>query len=678
MHLKSGLILVVLVSLSAGLLQVSVARAADGTLIIFRNVSIFDGEKIIDANSVTISGGRISAVGRNLPVPTGARVIDGTGDTLLPGLIDSHVHLWKRDELKQALVFGNTTVLDMFMWWQMAKLWKQEESRGANDLADFRTAGFAFATPGGHGNENPSADTAITRPEQAQAKVDERIAQGSDYIKIFYENGPRFPAMPKGVMEGIVSAAHKRGKMVIVHGTSLDIVNAGADGLAHLPIVKLAEPQWVDGLKTHHMFVITTIAFTDFHLTPGRLAAKLPDDPLMKPYLGPISLRALSKPQWHNSDTEHLSYADSETNLRALREAGVPLLAGTDASDTDPIGALLHVELELMVKAGIPPSEALADATSVPARIFSLTDRGRIAPGIRADLLLVRGDPIKDIRKTRDIVAIWKQGVRVDRETFREEIAERNAAWSLGPGWIPVASESSTVHIKTLESANKFSRGSIVLTGELKPGSGFLFAGAEYFPTLQYDGAGDDISGTPGFSFRARGDGKIYTISLFDQKGNATTKYFVAGKDWSEVAFRFSDFGSGGKDVARIQIASSILGPFHLELADAHIGAHRWIGMDLKSVKDATVYSVNENSPAQRAGLKPGDVIAAFGRKPVHRYADLMALLSTTHVHDKVPLQIIRDGKTQTATIEIGERPEEMAMTCKSGTGASSQCRAGN
>ena len=59
-------------------------------------------------------------------------------------------------------------------------------------------------------------------------------------------------------------------------------MNAGADGLAHLPIVKLAEPQWVDGLKAHHMSVITTIGFTDFYLTPGRLAAKLPDDPLMK------------------------------------------------------------------------------------------------------------------------------------------------------------------------------------------------------------------------------------------------------------------------------------------------------------------------------------------------------------------------------------------------------------
>lgn len=75
-------------------------------------------------------------------------MIDGTGDTLLPGLIDCHVHLSKRDELKQALVFGNTTVLDMFMWWQTAKQWRQEELQAASDIADFRTAGFAFRNAG--------------------------------------------------------------------------------------------------------------------------------------------------------------------------------------------------------------------------------------------------------------------------------------------------------------------------------------------------------------------------------------------------------------------------------------------------------------------------------------------------------------------------------------------------
>jgi len=78
-------------------------------------------------------------------------------------------------------------------------------------------------------------------------------------------------------------------------------------------------------------------------------------------------------------------------------------------------GASLHGELALLVRAGLTPTEALAAATSVPARAFGLADRGRIAPGLRADLLLVRGDPTRDVTATRDIVGVWKAGVRIGR-----------------------------------------------------------------------------------------------------------------------------------------------------------------------------------------------------------------------------------------------------------------------
>jgi imidazolonepropionase-like amidohydrolase len=94
----------------------------------------------------------------------------------------------------------------------------------------------------------------------------------------------------------------------------------------------------------------------------------------------------------------------------------VPVLAGTDAPAPGlTYGASLHRELEHLVNAGLTPTAALAAATSAIARAFRLSDRGRIRAGLRADLLLVDGDPSKDIRATRNIVAIWKQGVRVQR-----------------------------------------------------------------------------------------------------------------------------------------------------------------------------------------------------------------------------------------------------------------------
>jgi imidazolonepropionase-like amidohydrolase len=102
--------------------------------------------------------------------------------------------------------------------------------------------------------------------------------------------------------------------------------------------------------------------------------------------------------------------------IRQLVAAKVPVLAGTDAPAPGlAYGASLHKELEHLVNAGLTPTAALAAATSAIARAFRLDDRGRIRTGMRADLLLIDGDPSKDIRATRNIAAIWKRGVRVQR-----------------------------------------------------------------------------------------------------------------------------------------------------------------------------------------------------------------------------------------------------------------------
>jgi imidazolonepropionase-like amidohydrolase len=96
-----------------------------------------------------------------------------------------------------------------------------------------------------------------------------------------------------------------------------------------------------------------------------------------------------------------------------LHRAGTTLLAGTDANMLAPQhGRSMHRELELLVQAGLPPTAALTAATSTPAKTFGLTDRGRIAPGLRADLLLVNGDPTTDITATSSITAIWRRGQR--------------------------------------------------------------------------------------------------------------------------------------------------------------------------------------------------------------------------------------------------------------------------
>jgi imidazolonepropionase-like amidohydrolase len=103
-------------------------------------------------------------------------------------------------------------------------------------------------------------------------------------------------------------------------------------------------------------------------------------------------------------------------NVRRLHRAGVTILAGTDASNPGTAhGPSIHEEMELLVRAGMTPSEAIAASTAKPAAFFGTADRGRIATGLRADLLLVDGDPTVDIKATRRIVGIWKNGYPVDR-----------------------------------------------------------------------------------------------------------------------------------------------------------------------------------------------------------------------------------------------------------------------
>jgi imidazolonepropionase-like amidohydrolase len=120
------------------------------------------------------------------------------------------------------------------------------------------------------------------------------------------------------------------------------------------------------------------------------------------------------------SASRGLSCDGAAKAIKELKAAGVPILAGTDAPNPGTAyGVSLHEELLLLVGAGLTPMEALVAATSAPALAFHVPDRGRIARGLRADLVLVNGNPAEDILATRDIVAVYKAGIEDRRETYR-------------------------------------------------------------------------------------------------------------------------------------------------------------------------------------------------------------------------------------------------------------------
>ncbi|MGI9517151.1 MAG: amidohydrolase family protein, partial [Pirellulaceae bacterium] len=155
---------------------------------------------------------------------------------------------------------------------------------------------------------------------------------------------------------------------------------------------------------------------------PVTVATLINDD-----HIGPMLLdadrsglaRTFPKRDAAVNTAENLHY-----NIATLEAAGVPILAGTDAPNPGTTqGASMHHELELLVSAGLTNQQALAAATSRAADSFGLDDRGRIEPGKRADLMLVNGNPLADIKATRDIVGVWKAGHAIDRETRRQKVA---------------------------------------------------------------------------------------------------------------------------------------------------------------------------------------------------------------------------------------------------------------
>jgi imidazolonepropionase-like amidohydrolase len=413
-------------ALVAWLLALACARPLPtAPLLLIRDARVFDGEQVLTHTSVLVRDGRVAAVGPGIAAP-GAEVVEAAGKTLLPGLIDAHGHV-RGPALADELAFGVTTVLDMNTdpaW--AAERRREQNAGGGLDRADLFSAGHLVTSPRGHGSEWGPVPT-IESPDEAQRFVDARLAEGSDYIKIVYDDNRTFgriiPTISRPTLEAVVRAAHARGKLAVVHiGDVLGAqaaFEANADGLVHISPDRPVGAELVALARRHGAFVIPTLSLNE-SLAGAASGGPLIEDPHLGPYLSRGARKQLTS---HFTLRRQVDFHAALASVRLLHDGGVPILAGTDAPNPGTWhGISLHRELELLVLAGLTPIEALRAATSAPADAFRLPDRGRIAPGKRADLLLVDGDPTTQVLATRAIERIWKLGVPFDREAFRTRL----------------------------------------------------------------------------------------------------------------------------------------------------------------------------------------------------------------------------------------------------------------
>jgi imidazolonepropionase-like amidohydrolase len=387
--------------------------------VLFQEIQVFDGVRMLGRTNVLVEHDRIAAVGDRLSAPPDAPVVHGAGRTLLPGLIDAHVHVTP-GALSSGLRFGVTTQLDMFA--DPAVLAAARIEAGRTESSDLRSAGVGATAPGGHPaqlvrlglfGEFPT----VARAEQADAFVADRMAEGSDYLKVFASSVPgesHLPTLDTEVVAALVAAAHRHGLLAVAHATdvraALSAVRVGVDGLTHLPFDRPLDDEFVSTVVDHGVFVTPTLTMLEsFCQEPG--GADLADDPLVAARLDEAARERLRQVMSPPPMTPGYTVGNAACAVPALVAVGVDVLAGTDAGAPGTAhGASLHLELELLVRAGMSPVQALRSATSVPAGRLGLADRGRVAPGLRADLLVVRGDPAADITRTRDLVTVCRQG----------------------------------------------------------------------------------------------------------------------------------------------------------------------------------------------------------------------------------------------------------------------------
>jgi imidazolonepropionase-like amidohydrolase len=425
----------------------ALAAAADqpSGVTVLTHVRVIDGtgHAPLEDATVVIQGDHILAIQTGTGgLPSGARVLDLHGDTVMPGLINAHGHLaLVQDgqnsatsytaenviaELRQYESYGVTSMLSLGLNRDLLYSIRQQQRQGKLDGATVFTADRGIGVPDA-APPLPAAPDQNYRPatvEEARVAVDAMANRHADIVKIWVDSlGGTKPAMSPEIYRAVIAEAHKHHLRVAAHiyylADAKSLVNDGVDVLAHSVRDKPVDQELISAIKRRGVWYIPTLtvdeSFYIYAEHPGFMQLDFFKDAISPVLLTQLTSDAYSKKVNEDPKTaQHKAdFAMDQQNLKTLYDAGVLIGFGTDsgAMPTRIPGFSEHRELEDMVRAGLTPMQAIVCATRSNATLLGIeATRGTLRPGKRADLIVLAANPLDDITNTRSIVTIFHDG----------------------------------------------------------------------------------------------------------------------------------------------------------------------------------------------------------------------------------------------------------------------------
>ena len=411
-----------------------------------------DGSAAIENGAIAIENGLITRIGRKgeVAAPAGASRIDLSGKTVMPAIVSTHVHPgfqkglnyaaanYTREtilgDLNRELYFGISTAMSLGVekgdvMFQM----RADQAAGKLGGAKLMLAGRGIGAP----NAGPGAAAyagiayEVTSEAEIRRAVQEQAAKKVDAIKIWVDDrGGRAPRLPTALSLAAIDEGHKAGLKVIAHifyhDDAMELAAAGINGFAHLVRDKEMSDALIALMLKNNVYQMPNIG------TPERGIHAATPPWLDEPYLAGL-LRDTEAPEviarvrasYVGRDPavverSQRGYVILQKSLARLNAAGVRIVLGSDTGLEDHFfGFAEQKELQFMAEAGMSPMQVIVAATSRAAEFLALPDRGTLAPGKRADLLVLDANPLDDIRNTRRIAKMYLAGTEVDRAALK-------------------------------------------------------------------------------------------------------------------------------------------------------------------------------------------------------------------------------------------------------------------